>query len=108
MNYLIFGVLLVLVSLTIYGPPLLKAAHTFITLSGSRNHACPETNQDARIQIKAAKAGWNVLMGGITDIQMNNCTRWPERRGYNQGCIAEVIDPEDLREEYTPLFEHIA
>lgn len=108
MMYLIFGVLLVLVSSTIYGPPLFKAARTYLALCGSRNHTCPETKRDARIQINAARAGWSVLTGGIADIQVKNCTRWPDRRGCGQGCIAKVIDPEDLREEYTPLFEHIA
>ncbi|MBT3352262.1 MAG: hypothetical protein HOC91_13110 [Nitrospinaceae bacterium] len=108
MIYLILGILLVLVSSTIHGPPLLKAAHTFLALRGSREHSCPETKRDARIQIKAARAGWSVLMGGLADIQVKNCTRWPDRRGCNQGCIAEAFEPEDLREEYTPLFEHIA
>lgn len=108
MIYLIFGILLILVSSTIYGPPLFKAACTSLALRGSWKHSCPETGREVQVQIKAARAGWGVLTGGIADIQIKNCTRWPERRGCDQGCIAEVNDPEDLREEYTPLFEHIA
>jgi hypothetical protein len=88
MIYLILGVLLIVLSSAAYGPPVLRAARAFYNLAGSLKRLCPETGCTAWIHINISRAACTVLTSGLADIQVKNCTRWPERRGCGQACIA--------------------
>ncbi|MFC1491887.1 hypothetical protein ACFLQ0_04795 [Nitrospinota bacterium] len=103
MIYVVLGALLVILSSTIYGPPLLKAARTYFQLWASQKRLCPETDRYVLIQINAARAARTVLTSGMAEIQVKDCTRWPERRGCAQGCVSEADDAGAHREDHSRL-----
>lgn len=57
---------------------------------GLRKVLCPETMESAVVKIHAMRAIASRLAGGKA-VPMRSCSRWPERRGCGQGCVAQVM-----------------
>ncbi len=91
MELLLLGAILVLVSSSVYGPPFFKAARTYSRLRKRREIICPETGRPASVQVDAFRAVRTVLTGGVADVQVRDCARWPRRRGCEQNCLSKDL-----------------
>lgn len=88
MEILLLGGILILVSSSIYGPPLWRAGRVYIYLQKRKEHFCPETEHMVSVQLDALHAARTMLTGGIADLQVSDCTRWPTHRGCGQNCLS--------------------
>jgi hypothetical protein len=59
----------------------------FVQFRGRRAVLCPEVGSVAIIRIDALHAA---ISSAVSDpeLQVNECSRWPERRGCGQGCLS--------------------
>jgi len=73
------------------------AIRAWIRLRGQRVVTCPETRAPAGVTVDvghaAATAVWEKA-----DVRLATCTRWPERAGCDQWCVAQIAaSPEETR-----------
>jgi hypothetical protein len=62
---------------------------------GSRVITCPENRRPAGVVVDARHAAATAL-GSAPELRLSSCSRWPERAGCGQECLAQVADsPED-------------
>jgi hypothetical protein len=52
---------------------------------------CPETGQPANVQVDAGRAARAAIFGRVR-LAVQNCSRWPERDGCGQSCVAPLVD----------------
>jgi hypothetical protein len=57
--------------------------------SGDRVITCPETHTAEVVRVDAGHAAWSHLRGE-KELRLEACTRWPERAGCGQECLAEI------------------
>jgi hypothetical protein len=88
MEFLLFGAALILMSSFIYGPPLFRVIRVYAHLRKRKEYICPETGRPASVQVDAIHAARTVLTSGVADMQVQDCTRWPWRRGCEQKCLS--------------------
>jgi len=50
---------------------------------------CPETGRPAGVSVDARRAALTSL-GGDSALRLTTCTRWPEREGCGQDCLAQI------------------
>ncbi len=66
-------------------------------LSGKLLVTCPETHKTVAVKVATGKAAFAAI-GGKQHLELNQCTRWPERQDCDQACLAELkTNPEDHR-----------
>lgn len=73
------------------------AARLILRWRGTRLVRCPETRAPAAVDIDVKQA---VLTGlrGHERLRLRDCSRWPERAGCGEDCLAQVErSPEDCR-----------
>jgi hypothetical protein len=86
------GVLTVLVLLVAAG--LGRLAIVWLKYRGSRVIMCPENRRPAGVVVNAAHAAKTAL--GKSELRLASCSRWPERAGCGQECLAQIeAAPED-------------
>jgi len=61
----------------------------FFHQRGQRLVACPETQQPAAVRVNAVRAALSSLRGR-PQLRLDACSRWPEREGCGQECLAEI------------------
>ncbi|HEY2119346.1 MAG TPA: hypothetical protein VGH37_09200 [Candidatus Acidoferrum sp.] len=67
---------------------------SYLRYGGKRVVKCPETKQPAAVHINVAKAAREALFRS-PNIRLDQCSRWPERAGCGQDCLAEIkADPD--------------
>lgn len=49
---------------------------------------CPDNGKQALVQLSLARAARTAFVGG--DQEVNQCSRWPDKAGCNQACMAGV------------------
>ena len=75
------------------------ALTAFFRMRGKRVIVCPETNKPAGVKVDAAHAALSAVWEK-PDIQLKDCTRWPERANCNQACTSQIaVSPEDTLAE---------
>ena len=90
MPILLVGSLLALVAAVV----LVKAASAWIKYRGNRVIQCPENLRPAGVRVDAAHAAVTAL--GKKELRLRECSRWPERAGCGQECLAQIeASPED-------------
>ncbi|HEX9287682.1 MAG TPA: hypothetical protein VF999_10505 [Thermoanaerobaculia bacterium] len=52
---------------------------------------CPETGLSAIVQVDAGRAARAAIFGRVR-LAVHNCSRWPERAGCGQGCVAPLVE----------------
>jgi len=57
----------------------------FFTYRGERLVTCPETHETAAVKVDA-------LHAAFSDLRLSNCSRWPERAGCDQRCLAQIAE----------------
>jgi len=50
---------------------------------------CPETGKPASVQVDAARVA-ATAWGGVPDVRLKECSRWPEKAGCGQDCLAQL------------------
>jgi hypothetical protein len=81
--FLLIGVCLILIPLSLWGREIYRA------FSGARAVTCPETKQTVAVRFDALHAAVTGLQGK-SDLRLADCTRWPERAGCDEACMAEA------------------
>src|ERR1044071_7851601 len=62
---------------------------------GDRAIVCPENVRPAGVSVDAGRAALTAL-GGSPQLRLSSCSRWPERAGCGQECLAQIhSSPED-------------
>jgi hypothetical protein len=57
--------------------------------SGERVIVCPETGKQAMVEVDARHAAISAMLGQ-TDLQLENCWRWPMKQDCGQECILQL------------------
>lgn len=57
--------------------------------------ACPETQRPAAVELDAVRAALSLFGDEAGRLRLSSCSRWPEKAGCGQECLAEVArDPQ--------------
>lgn len=56
---------------------------------GVRLVTCPETHAPVAVELDATDAAFHAFLG-TQDLHLKSCTRWPERQGCGQECLAQI------------------
>ena len=83
-----FWLLMPLVALAV-GILAVRWARVWFHARGARAITCPENLRPAGVQVDARHAALTAWKGA-PDLRLAECTRWPERQGCGQACLAEI------------------
>lgn len=88
--YLLVGLVAVAAVYLLFMP----LARLYMRFRGTRLVSCPETRKTAAVEVDAVRAALSTV--GKHDLELAQCSRWPENRGCGQECIAQIeAAPED-------------
>ena len=69
----------------------------YFRFRGTRLVTCPETNQDAVVEVPARSMGMQAILGEPC-LRLSECSRWPMRGGCGQDCLRQIEGrPSELR-----------
>ena len=72
---------------------IILAVKTYLTYRRQMLVTCPENCKPAAVHVDVRSAVKGVLLGKET-VRLDQCSRWPEREGCGQDCLAQVAaDP---------------
>lgn len=57
---------------------------------GTRLVACPETKRPAAVELDPVRAALSLFGNRHGRLRLSDCSRWPEKAGCDQECLAEV------------------
>jgi hypothetical protein len=63
---------------------------TYLAYRGARVVTCPETGRPAAVEVDAVHAALSRASAGGPLLHLASCSRWPERQGCGQDCLAQV------------------
>lgn len=67
----------------------------YLRQRGKRLVTCPETRRPAAVSVNAAKAALNAAKSGPRRLELDQCSRWPDRQNCRQMCLSQIEnDPE--------------
>jgi len=66
-----------------------RAIGTYLKFRGKRIVSCPENHLAAAVEVSAAKAAMQSAAGS-PHLALSQCSRWPEREGCGQECLAQI------------------
>jgi hypothetical protein len=67
----------------------------YIRHRGESLVTCPETRDPAAVHVNAGKAALDAMKSGRVQLQLDRCSRWPERENCGQECLSQIEnDPE--------------
>ena len=94
MTLQVFVPLLLLAVLAVYIGIAIRTAYR---LRGERVVICPETKEPVGVNVDLGHAATTAVWEKA-DIRLTTCTRWPERAGCDQPCVAQIeAEPEETR-----------
>jgi hypothetical protein len=64
---------------------------SFSRYRSSRIVTCPETNRPATVEVDALHASLTSIVG-LTDVRLQNCSRWPMKKECGQECLTDLHD----------------
>ncbi len=67
-----------------------RSLHAWRLYRGTRVVVCPETREMAAIEVDARRAAWSAPRGVRSELRLESCSRWPERRSCGQECLGQV------------------
>jgi hypothetical protein len=71
------------------GIVLMRLAALLAKYRGKRVITCPETHRPAGVTLDARHAAFSGL-AAQADLRLSDCSRWPERAGCGQECLAQI------------------
>jgi hypothetical protein len=66
-----------------------RVARSWLRYRGTRVVVCPENGQRVAVEVDAPHAAWTAPQGH-SDVRLADCTRWPEKAGCGQECLAQI------------------
>ena len=90
MDYIFWGFLFALLTLSIFAPALPKAIKTYWHLRESEALLCPEIKKLVEVKMNALGATSRILLGKEDNIRVKDCARWPERAECTQDCLSRI------------------
>jgi hypothetical protein len=87
--------LIVPLALVVLGIVAGRLVSTWLRYRGARLITCPENRRPAGVRVDDGHAALTALKG-TPELRLASCSRWPERAGCGQGCLAQIeAAPED-------------
>jgi hypothetical protein len=83
----LFVLLLIGTVLVVYGAVAFAA---WLRVRGTRVVTCPETRKPAAVTVDAGHAAVTAVLDEA-ELQLASCSRWPERGGCDQACVAQIV-----------------
>ena len=65
---------------------------TFRRLRKRRTLRCPETGQEAEVELNALRAALGSALGQRRMLRMRECSLWPERKDCPQTCLRALAE----------------
>jgi hypothetical protein len=81
------GALLIVAAVFIVASGFLR---TWLRYRGERLITCPETAEPAAVKVDSLHAAQFNAVTGENDLRLRACSRWPERSGCGQECLAQI------------------
>jgi hypothetical protein len=89
------AVLIVAVAVVLVAIAGWRVTRAWLKFRGRRVVACPENQKPAGVVVDAAHAALTAFSSS-PQLRLSSCSRWPERAGCGQECLAQVqASPED-------------
>src|SRR5262249_18855875 len=66
-----------------------RVARTWLRMRGTRLVSCPENRAAVAVELDTARLAFTSL-AGKGELRLRDCSRWPEKKGCGQACLAEV------------------
>lgn len=63
---------------------------TYLRHRGKSLVTCPETRRPAAVRVNAGNAALDAAKGGRVQLQLDQCSRWPERENCGQECVSQI------------------
>jgi len=90
-NLILAAILVLLIGSIVFGVTF--AFRAYLRYRGERLVTCPETHQAAAVHVNAGRVASTALIGK-QEVQLDQCSRWPEKRNCGQECLSQVnADP---------------
>ncbi len=70
-------------------PAVFLAVRTYLKYRGTRVLTCPETGRCVAVRVDPHLAA-STHLAGETQLRLQSCTRWPERKDCGQECVAQI------------------
>jgi hypothetical protein len=83
-GYLVVGVLTIVILLVVW-----RSVLAYFKFRGVRVVTCPETAKPAAVEVNAKHAAIRGVIGKL-NFKLESCSRWPERQGCEQECLAQI------------------
>lgn len=88
-------VLIVAIAVVLVGIAIGRMASAWLKYRGPRVITCPENQKPAGVSVDARHRAATAL-GKAPELRLSSCSRWPERAGCGQQCLAQIeASPED-------------
>jgi hypothetical protein len=81
-----FVTILLAIVLAVYA---IIAIRTWVRFRGARVVTCPETRQPAGVAVDIGHAMVSAVWERA-DVRIGRCSRWPEREGCDEACVAQI------------------
>lgn len=85
----VFGVVLLATAALGLAYTLKAFVGTWLRWRGTRVVTCPETQRPAAVTVDASLAA-TAAFEAHPELRLESCTRWPERQGCGQECLAQI------------------
>lgn len=84
-------------------PVAVAGVRAYRSCGGLRLVNCPETMEEAIVKMHATRAMVSALVGR-NDVRLRSCSRWPEKQGCDQACLAQIAaSPNGCRAHALPV-----
>lgn len=87
MKYILITLAVIIAASAVF--ELIRALRTYLKFRGKRIVSCPETHQAAGVRVAAGKAAAGAVLGAA-QVRLSECSRWPEKEGCGQECLAQI------------------
>jgi hypothetical protein len=85
----VLGVVLTLAAAVALGFVVRRYAQAYFKFRGQRVVTCPENEEFAAVALDARHAAQTAFLGH-EHLQLRECSRWPEKQGCGQTCLAQI------------------
>ena len=84
-----FLIVAVVVAATFAIHRLVRVVRVYLRFRGKRIVTCPETHHAAAVRVDAERAALQAVVGKV-DLNLCECSRWPERKNCPQDCLRQI------------------
>jgi hypothetical protein len=86
---------IVVIALATAGIVAWYAVSAYLKYRGKGVVYCPETGEPVAVEVDATHAALTIS-DGVPELRLRSCSRWPEREGCGQECVAQIeLAPEE-------------